>query len=165
MHDALGRAAAPRVLIVSNLFPPHVLGGAEVVAYRQARQLQARGYAVSVLAGGLAGYNCQLATEEDDGLRVWRVPIASLGPDDSFFIPTFEARLRAVLEVERPDIVHFHNLTGLGYSLIPAVKRYGLPAVVTLHDHAGYCFRGTALRSDNSLCTEPEECGKRARRP
>ena len=161
MRDAPGRAATPRVLIVSNLFPPHVVGGAEVVAYRQARQLQARGYAVSVFAGGpWLATTGQLATEEDDGLRVWRVPIVSLGPDDSFFIPTVEARLRAVLEVERPDLVHFHNLSGLGYSLIPAVKRYGLPAVVTLHDHAGYCFRGTALRSDNSLCTEPEECGE-----
>jgi glycosyltransferase involved in cell wall biosynthesis len=161
MRDSPQRAAAPRVLIVSNLFPPHVLGGAEVVAYRQAHQLRVRGYVVSVFAGGpLSGHDGPLLTEEDDGLRVWRVPIVSLGPDDSFFIPSVEARLRAVLEVERPDLVHFHNLTGLGYSLIPPVKRYGLPAVVTLHDHAGYCFRGTALRSDNSLCTEPEECGE-----
>jgi glycosyltransferase involved in cell wall biosynthesis len=161
MRDVPQRAAAPRVLIVSNLFPPHVLGGAEVVAHRQAHQLRARGYVVSVFAGGpLSGHDGPLLAEEDDGLRVWRVPIVSLGPDDSFFIPTVEARLRAVLEVERPDLVHFHNVSGLGYSLIPAVKRYGLPAVVTLHDHAGYCFRGTALRSDNTLCAEPEECGE-----
>jgi glycosyltransferase involved in cell wall biosynthesis len=151
---------ARRILIVSNLFPPHVVGGAEVVAYRQARQLRARGHVVSIFAGWVApdGRAGRLEVEEEDGLRVWRTPVVSFEPADNFFAPSVGARVRSVLEAEQPDVVHFHNLSGLGFSLIPLVKRRGLPAVVTLHDHAGYCYRATGLRPDDSPCREPEEC-------
>ena len=40
-----------RILIVSNFFPPRTIGGAEIVASRQARALAARGHEVVILAG------------------------------------------------------------------------------------------------------------------
>jgi glycosyltransferase involved in cell wall biosynthesis len=164
-HEYSPSSVARRILIVSNLFPPHVVGGAEVVAHRQAHQLQARGHSVSVFAGWVApaGQAARLEVEDDNGLRVWRTPVSSFEPDDNFFVPSIETRLRSVLEVEQPDIVHFHNLSGLGFSLVPLVKRRGLPAIVTLHDHSGFCFRATALRPDGSLCTQPEECATACR--
>jgi glycosyltransferase involved in cell wall biosynthesis len=154
--------AARRVLIVSNLFPPHVVGGAEIVAWRQARQLAARGHHVEVFAGWVSSgpeAAHTLTVEDVDGLRVWRVPVPSFDPDDNFHIPHLVKRLESVIGVVSPEIVHFHNLAGLGYSLIPAVKRLGLTAIVTLHDHAGYCYRATALRPDGRRCMDPEECG------
>lgn len=30
--------------------------------------------------------------------------------------------------------------------------------MVTLHDHWGFCFKGTALRNDGRVCPDPEEC-------
>ena len=149
-----------RILVVSNLFPPHVVGGAELVAYRQARRLQERGHKVSVLAGWVAPADQagRLTVEEEDGLRIWRTPVASFDPDDGFIVPAIAARLKSVLRAEQPDVVHFHNLNGLGYSLIPVASRAGFPVIVTLHDHAGYCYRATALRPDNSVCGEPEDC-------
>jgi glycosyltransferase involved in cell wall biosynthesis len=152
--------ATRRILIVSNLFPPHVMGGAEVVAQRQAHRLQARGHSVCVFAGWAApaGQSGRLEVEDDNGLRIWRTPVSSFEPDDNFFVPSVETRLQSVLKAERPDIVHFHNLCGLGFSLVPLVKRRGLPAIVTLHDHAGYCYRATALRPDERLCDDAEEC-------
>ncbi len=164
MPDGHGPApSAPRtrrLLVVSNLFPPYVGGGAEVVAWRQAHALKARGHSVSVFAGSVAPADQagRLDVDDDNGLRVWRTPVASFEPDDNFFVPSIAARLQSVLEAEQPDIVHFHNLNGLGFSLVPLVKRRGLPAIVTLHDHGGYCFRATALRPDESVCTEPEAC-------
>jgi len=164
-HEYSPSSRGRRILIVSNLFPPHVVGGAEVVAHRQAHQLRARGHSVSVFAGWAApeGHAGRLEVEDDNGLRVWRTPVASFEPDDNFFVPSIETRLRSVLETEQPDIVHFHNLSGLGFSLVPLVKRRGLPAIVTLHDHSGFCFRATALRPDGSLCTQPEACATACR--
>lgn len=161
MRNDLSDPTVQRVLVVSNLFPPDGAGAAEVIAYRQARQLRAHGYTVSVFAGRMEpGVHAgRLEIDHDDGLRVWRTPIVSFDPDDDFFTPRIGARLQSVLEAERPDLVHFHNLSGLGFSLIPLVARNGLPAIVTLHDHAGYCYRATALRPDGSPCREPEECG------
>ena len=83
-----------------------------------------------------------------EGLRVYRTSVASFDPDDNFRSAAVEARLRAVIASEQPDIVHFHNLAGLGFSLVTLVHRLGLPTVVTVHDHAGYCYRATALRDD-----------------
>src|SRR4029453_17024707 len=160
MQDYLSASTARRGLVVSNLFPPHGAGDTEVIAYSQARQLRARGHVVSVFAGRVAppSHAGRLEVNDEDGLRVWRTPVLSFEPDDDFCTPTIGARLQSVLEADQPDLVHFHNLSGLGFSLIPPVKRYGLPAIVTLHDHAGYCYRATALRPDGSPCREPEEC-------
>jgi len=158
--DCLSSRRPRRILIVSNLYPPHVIGGAEIVAQRQAHLLQARGHSVSVFAGWVApeAQAGRLEVEDDNGLRVWRIPVISFEPQDNFFAPSIESRLLSVLRAEQPDIVHFHNLNGLGFSLVPLVKRGGTPTIVTLHDHAGYCYRATALKPDDNLCTEPEEC-------
>jgi glycosyltransferase involved in cell wall biosynthesis len=155
--------AAPmpiRILLVSNLFPPHVMGGAELVAFRQARRLQARGHSVSVLAGRMAcsGAAGGLSVSDEDGIRVWRTQLASFSADEGFFVSAINEQFPFVLEAERPDLVHAHNLNGLGYPLIALARGQGLPIVVTLHDHGGYCHRGTALRPDDSLCREPQEC-------
>ena len=154
-----------RILIVSNLFPPHVVGGAEIVAHRQALRLRARGHAVSVFAGRVAPADQagRLDRETIDGLPVWRTPVASFEPDDNFRVPAIAARLHAVIAAERPDVVHLHNVSGLGFSLVPLVRRLGVPAVVTLHDHSGYCFRATALRPDDSLCSDTDECASACR--
>jgi hypothetical protein len=40
--------APMRILICSNLFPPHVMGGAEMVAYRHAKVLQEWGQDVRI---------------------------------------------------------------------------------------------------------------------
>jgi len=154
-----------RVLIVSNLFPPHVVGGAEIVAHRQALRLRERGHEVSVFAGWVAPDDQagRLDRETVDGLRVWRTPVVSFDPDDNFFVPSVAARLRAVIEAERPDVVHLHNLSGLGFSLVPLVSQLGARAVVTLHDHSGYCHRATALRPDDRLCDDAEACAPACR--
>ncbi|GAA5266504.1 hypothetical protein ACOSOMT5_P2932 [Acidiphilium sp. MT5] len=149
-----------QLLIVSNLYPPHIIGGAEVVAHRQALQLRDRGHRVSVFAGWISPPEevGRLTVEEVDGLRIYRTPVASFHPNDNFHDPAIATRFQAVLRAEQPDVVHFHNLAGLGFSLIPIAHRLGLPSVVTLHDHAGYCFRATALREDGTICDDAEGC-------
>jgi glycosyltransferase involved in cell wall biosynthesis len=158
--EAIRPQASKRILIVSNLFPPHVLGGAEVVAHRQAMALAARGHSVSVFAGWIASTDQRgyLEVENQDGLQVWRVPLISFEASDNFYNSTVGNRLRSALEVERPDLVHFHNVAGLGFNLIALVRRLGIAAIVTLHDHAGYCYRATALRPDGTQCQDTEQC-------
>lgn len=150
-----------RILIVSNLFPPEIVGGAEIVAARQARALHEGGAEVVVFAGGFARDGAEpgsLAVEDQGGFPVYRLTLTSLDPDANFHNADNEARLLSVMAVHQPDIVHFHNVTGLGYNLIPAAKSFGARVVVTLHDHAGLCFKNTLLRDDGSRCTNLEEC-------
>ena len=150
-----------RILIVSNLFPPEVVGGAEIVAARQARALSESGAAVTVFAGGFARDGAEpgsLSVEDHGAFPVYRLVLSSLAPDANFHVPESEARLLSVMAVHQPEIVHFHNVTGLGFNLIPAAKAFGARVVVTLHDHAGLCFKNTLLRDDGSHCGDLEDC-------
>lgn len=152
-----------RVLVVSNLYPPQVVGGAEIVAHRQARLLRASGREVAVLAGGFpvpAARPGTLGVEaSDDGTAIYRLAMRSLDVDENFHDREAGRRLLSVIATFRPDIVHMHNLMGLGANLIPVAKRAGAKVVVTLHDHWGYCFKSTLLRNDGRVCDDPEQCG------
>lgn len=152
-----------RLLIVSNLYPPQVVGGAEVVAERQARLLAARGHHVAVLSGWSPGpmdAEAAATMEKRGGIHVYRIPIASFDQAHDFFSKPTEAFLESVVRVERPAIVHMHNLRGLGVNLIAAAQQCGARVVVTLHDLWGHCYWATRLRPDGSLCSDPEMCGE-----
>jgi glycosyltransferase involved in cell wall biosynthesis len=151
------------ILIVSNFFPPETIGGAEIVAYRQARALAARGYEVTVLAGAQPSDKRPPGTLSFDlyeGIPVYRLSVRSLDPNLNFHWPAAAARLRAVIQAREIDIVHFHNVVGMGANLIPQAKAAGARCLVTLHDHWGFCFQQTRLRSDGSVCENYEDCAK-----
>ena len=150
-----------RILLVSNFFPPRTIGGAEIVAFRQARELTARGHEVTILAGDQPSDTAPSGTLNFDvyeGLPVYRLSIRSLDPDLNFFWPAAARRLTAVMATHRIDVVHFHNVMGLGANLIPVAKAAGAQCLVTLHDHWGFCLRATRLRPDDALCNNFEEC-------
>ena len=151
-----------RLLIVSNFFPPVTVGGAEIVAHRQALALQKRGWAVEVFAGGYASAAQApgaLEYETLAGVGVHRLALRSLAPDDNFLWPLAETRFRSILASFRPDVVHFHNVMGLGAGLIPIAVAQGARVAVTLHDYWGFCFKNTMLRNDGVACAEVEDCG------
>jgi glycosyltransferase involved in cell wall biosynthesis len=152
---------AKRLLIVSNLFPPHIVGGAEIVAARQCNDLANLGYDVAVFSGRFADENNvpgSLSREVIGALLVYRVTLISLDVESNFYRPEFERRFKSVLGSFRPEVVHFHNVSGLGANLIPVAKSFGAKVVVTLHDHWGFCFKNTRLRNDSSVCENFEEC-------
>jgi glycosyltransferase involved in cell wall biosynthesis len=149
------------ILFVSNLFPPSVIGGAEIVAYRHAVALAARGNDMVVFAGCFPTADCVpqgVSVDEPDGFPVYRLPVKSFDPNENFYWPEAGHRLRSIITVHRPDIVHFHNLPALGANLILVAKEAGVRTVLTLHDHLGFCYKNTLLRPDGSVCSNFEEC-------
>lgn len=142
------------VIIVSNMYPPHVIGGAEIVAHRQAAQLALRGWDVAAFTGRFAeGSNRSgaLELEEFEGLPVYRINHVSFEPDANFRWQKANQFLASIIESRRPKLVHFHNPIGLGAELIRVAKRMGVKVVVTLHDHWGFCFKNTLIRNDTNL--------------
>jgi len=152
---------ASRILVVSNFFPPRTVGGAEIVAFRQAQALAARGHRVTVLAGDLPTETSPAGTlsfDVHEGLRVYRLAMRSLEPDENFYWAAAARRLRSIIAADRIEIVHFHNVMGLGANLIPAAKEAGAFCLVTLHDHWGFCYRQTRLRPNGTICENFDEC-------
>ena len=150
-----------RILAASNFFPPHTVGGAEIVADRHLRVLAGRGHEVLALGGSVpvAGRPPgSLEPETHLGLEVQRLTLRTLDPDGSFRWPALARRLAALIEGRGIDVVHLHNLVGPGADSILAVKAMGRRCIVTLHDHWGFCLRQSLLRPNGAICDDFEEC-------
>ena len=152
-----------RILICTNAYPPHFMGGAELVAHEQAKTLVRLGHEVAVFAGDIGGDGERHGRSEDtyDGVGVYRIKTETRDYDPAFlniFHPAIDAHFRDVLQTFGPDIVHFHNLTGLSVKLPIIARRSGIRTVCTLHDLWGFCLKNTALRWDGAPCRDMALC-------
>ncbi len=146
-----------KICLISNLYPPYARGGAEQVVKNTVEGLMRLGHEVVIitarplfvssvetgLAENAAGINGKMA-------RIYRFyphNIFFYGNDFKypiwlrFFWHLFDVfnfhsywRVRRILKKEKPDVVHTHNLKGLGYLIPRAIRSLGLRHVHTLHD-------------------------------
>jgi glycogen(starch) synthase len=130
-----------RVLSVGSVYPPHLLGGYEVIWQGVTRQLTADGHASDVLVTDYRHPDVAADAPEDPGVHrelgwYWR--------DHTW--PRLGLRARIALERAnaeifdshvrefRPDVVAFWAMGGMSLSLITRAQRTGLPAVFFLLD-------------------------------
>ncbi len=152
-----------RVLFVSNCYPPHFIGGAELVVHRHATRMAQLGHDVQVFAGDHSAERPALDCwrEDYEGISVTRIRITvreTHHTRTNFLNPTVAQTLHVLLREQRPDVVHFHNTTGLSLASYHHCAQLGIPTVVTLHDHWGFCLRNTLITVDNQLCTDRSRC-------
>ncbi|GGF26243.1 hypothetical protein GCM10011611_35390 [Aliidongia dinghuensis] len=150
-----------RLLIVSNFYPPATVGGAEIVAHRQAKALVKRDWDVVALGGRIPSADApagSLDVDEFDGIPVYRLSLPSLEVSDNYRWAPAGRALTSLIASHQPQWVHFHNPIGLGADLIPLAKKLGCMVATTLHDNWGFCFKNTRLRRDNAVCSDFDEC-------
>ncbi len=141
-------------------------GGAEKHVADLAAQLSAHGHELAFLhafPGGevLPGSPAYVLHPTD-----WRDdPRRRLANHLNDLLSPASPRLAAVVDRVRPDLVHTHNLPGIGTGIWEVARRAGVPVVHTLHDYFLSCPRVTLTRRDGSPCRpSPLLCGLRARR-
>lgn len=74
------------------------------------------------------------------------------------FIYSKEARykLEDLIKREKPDIAHLHIFYGrLTSSILPVLKRYNVPVVMTIHEYKMLCPMYTFLNDEGKIC---EKC-------
>lgn len=147
----------PRVCLTMKLlhvpftYFPSPCGGTEVYARALALDLEKRGVRNSVAAPGKAAERY-----EADGLPVHRLPVdekpdlATLhGRGDARAAAAFEA----VLEEEKPDVVHFHAYSpAVSVRCLAVAAARGVPAVYTYHTPTLSCQRGDLMRWGAQVC-------------
>ena len=74
-------------------------------------------------------------------------------------------RLDETLAEHVPDVIHTHNLAGIGTGIWEAARRRRIPVVHTLHDYHLLCPRTTLMQKDGSEPCRPHPllCGLRTR--
>jgi glycogen synthase len=151
-----------RILIVSNLYPPHYVGGYELRCSQFAEYLHQAGHQVHVLtstyrppAKGTGAPPCR--TETIGGVLVERsLRYYPLDPiPERFHVLTLAKRQLAearrfiqILEEFQPDIVNWWNMEGLAKAILP------IPAARHIPDL--YCVDDTWLISEYGLYGENE---------
>lgn len=130
-----------RILVISNLYPPHALGGYEWSCHDVMRRLAERGHDVAVLttttrfdgvaAGELESFPVMRSLEwywEDHELRSPSTP-------DRVRIERRNARrLREALRTHRPDVVSVWNVGAMSQGLLRLVAGTGTPMVYAVCD-------------------------------
>jgi glycosyltransferase involved in cell wall biosynthesis len=154
-----------RILLASNVYPPNFIGGAELIAHQQAKALQSLGHEVEVFAGEAQAFGAHHAFRKEsfDGIPVHRVSMLQMDYEPTFVNFShrdIEAQFEEVVERFRPDVFHGHNLIGLSATLPHLARRAGAAAVLTLHDHWGYCFKNTIIKSGTRICEDFSRCAE-----
>lgn len=130
-----------RVLVLSNLYPPNAMGGYELSCRDVVDSWRARGHEVTVLTTAelLAG-----AVEPGLSQPHVRRELEWYWSAHSFSRPSLaqrwalerrnQERLRAALDELRPDVVSVWHMGGMSLSLLSALDRTGVPAVLNICD-------------------------------
>ena len=137
-----------RILHVGWGFRPWRSGG--LIAYTEdvIRSQAARGHDVAYFFAGrhLPPGRTHLRSWERDGARMhelWNSRITvgpgTLSPDLELSEPAAEGAFAAVLERERPDVVHVQEMLALPSSIFEIARARGIPVVVSLEDYQILC--------------------------
>jgi glycosyltransferase involved in cell wall biosynthesis len=134
-----------RILLLSNLYPPYVQGGAEILAGDVAAGLEGLGHEILVLTSSEG-----LSQAQQEG-KVWRT-LSSAPPAHfdrrrppwqqfdlllnyyhRYHCPSNATELRRVVKATRPDVLYVWEITGVGViSLLSALPEVNLPVVFHL---------------------------------
>jgi glycosyltransferase involved in cell wall biosynthesis len=158
------------VLMVNNLYPPIMAGGAELIVAYLSEGLVERGHRVTVVS--TCGPEMEPYTPEiRNGVRVVR-----FFPRNVYWSFTREGqprlrrlmwhlrdawnldagrRLREIIGRSRPDIVHTHVIDGFSASIWRRAREAGIPVIHTAHDYHLLCPRAFLLTRDWQICARP----------
>lgn len=162
-----------RILILSALYPPFDLGGAEVSSHNVARWLTERGHQVGVLTTAPTRAD-EVWGGDDHGVTLFRVfmPRGYTMFDTTpkrlsakarwhlrdHFDPLNARLARRVLAEFQPDLVNVKIIQGLGYNMLGVFGRAGMPVVYSLHDLGLVCINMSQFRGGRACAGHCMSC-------
>lgn len=157
-----------KICFISSLYPPFIIGGAEISVKRAAEELVKRGHEVFVIS---TSQNRKSSIGNINGVKVYRINPLNLYAMYNYqnqpellkpiwhvinlWNPHSYIIIKNILKKEIPDVVHIHNFKGLSLSVFSAAKRLNLPLIFTAHDYALICPRTNLLHGSGEICNTP----------
>lgn len=151
--------------IISTLYPPNIVGGAEKVTAKLAAGLVRAGHSVVVITLHL---HHEMVIKEVDGVKVYYLPLDNIyWPFNAGAKPPAikrlmwhlidmwntkaAARVAKILDEEQPDVLNSNNLAGFSVAVWAQAKKRGIKIIHTLHDYALLCPAST-LYKNGAMC-------------
>ena len=152
-----GESAATRplrVLMINNCH--YRRGGADVVYLNTGELLESHGHVVAYFSTR-SKYNYDTAfsayfVKDVDALNMSFVEQLAYMPKKLYSMEAAR-KLKKLVTSFKPDLAHVHLYKGgLTASILPVLRRFGIPAVITLHDYSLLCPRNTFIDGDGNIC-------------
>ncbi len=156
------------ICYISNLYPPAVLGGAEIIVEKIAKSVAKKNHNVTIIT--TSPDDDRHVLERDDTkiyqLNTTRIyPVYKQTEATGIQKPLWHLfdlwsnrtlkQVKKILEKEDIDIVHINNFKGLSLSVFKAGSDLGIPVVFESHDFSLICPRANLIRGNDTLCTNP----------
>lgn len=158
------------ILVVNNIYPPIMAGGAELMVAWLSEGLVARGHRVTVVSTcgpDMVPY----PVETQNGVTVirffppnlyWNFDRQGQKPyrrmlwhlRDAWNTAAGKA-FQSILHDATPDVVHTHLIDGFSAAIWRSARRAGVPVIHTAHDYHLLCPRAFLLTKDWRLCQHP----------
>ena len=145
-----------KIVLCLHHFLPEYIAGTEIYTFNLARNLIERGVDAIILIPNLGIEKTEEYNYE--GVRV--IKYAENSVEDRSMImgekkPVGLAEFISIIQIENPDIVHFHEL-GAGRVInifhVEAVKQLKICIVLTFHLSYYSCFKGSLVYKDKKNC-------------
>lgn len=152
----------PKILLVNSYH--YRRGGAEVVYLEQGRLLRQRGWDVVEFAmkhpSNEPSDFSEYFSEEIEYGHHYSALVRARHAAKVVYSVEAAARMKALIERERPDVVHAHNIYHhLSPSVLYAAHRCGVPVLLTTHDLKLLCPAITMF-SGGRVCEECRTAGR-----
>jgi len=156
-----------KVVLCLNHFLPTRRAGTEVYVFSLAKELEKFGVICKVI---IPNFNCEKNDYYTfDGIEV--VKYAEPSRIDKLLIsgkkkPEGIAEFIKIIENEKPNLIHFHELLGsnnISLHHLKAVKEKGYKTLVTFHLSGYSCFTGNLLYKEKEPCNgeiDIQKCSK-----
>lgn len=156
------------ILVLAAIFPPHVIGGAELSAFNMCRLLSSRGHKVSVLTAAEVNEPEVWGEENPAGFTVyrlhfpraytmfghreakkWQKPLWHL---KDYFSPVSRKIVARVMDAVKPDHVNVHIISGIGFGALREVAKREVSVTWFLHDLNLACIKSTTIHPGREGC-------------
>ena len=156
-----------KICFITNLYPPNILGGAEIVVEKMAKSMQKQGHKSIVIT---TSPDDNYHITKKDYVTVYQLNTTKIYPTykqteaqaikkpfwhilDLWNSSTLKAIKKILLE-ESVDVIHINNYKGLSLSCFKAGKELNIPVIYESHDFSLICPRANLIRGNNTLCEE-----------
>ncbi len=154
-----------KICFISNLYPPNILGGAEIVVEKMALEMVKHGHE-SIIITTSPDENEHVITR--DNTTIYQLNTTKIYPTykqteasgikkplwhifDLWNNNTLKA-IKDIIIKENIEIIHINNFKGLSLSCFKAGKELGIPVIYMSHDFSLICPRANLIRGNNTLC-------------
>ncbi|OED30838.1 glycosyltransferase family 4 protein [Methanosphaera sp. WGK6] len=156
-----------KICYISNLYPPNVLGGAEIIVEKMALELVKHGHESIIIT---TSPDNEKHVINRDNTKIYQINTTKLYPVykqteasglkkpfwhlfDLWNNSTLK-EIKKIVTEEKVDLIHINNFKGLSLSCFKAGKDLNIPVIFESHDFSLICPRANLIRGNNTLCQQ-----------